>query len=60
MDLFRALHDDNFQVDGTVQQSIKNEVMELVKRRFPGTTDITYSDIWYLRSMLMRGVRSSL
>ncbi|XP_008209757.1 phytanoyl-CoA dioxygenase, peroxisomal [Nasonia vitripennis] len=48
------------KVEGTVQQLIEEEVLEIFRRRFPSSSDINFIDIWKLRSMLMRGIQSSL
>ncbi|KAK0085194.1 hypothetical protein PV325_005607 [Microctonus aethiopoides] len=46
-------------VRGTIQEPIRNEVIELVKKKFPGV-ELEYQQIWSLKSTLVRGVRSSL
>ncbi|KAL7294181.1 hypothetical protein TKK_0012203 [Trichogramma kaykai] len=47
-------------VNGTIQESIKDEILSVAKRRFPGADDITFAEIWNMRSSLVRGMRSSL
>ncbi|KAG8041247.1 hypothetical protein G9C98_002235 [Cotesia typhae] len=46
-------------IRGTVQEPIRNEILELVKKRYP-TADIEYNDVWRMKSSLVRGIRSSL
>lgn len=43
----------------TVQSRIEEELLQYAKRRYP-EVDITYQDIWRLKSSLVRGIRSSL
>ncbi|XP_043484624.1 phytanoyl-CoA dioxygenase, peroxisomal-like [Leptopilina heterotoma] len=47
------------EVDGTVQQSIKEEVLEVAKRKYPGV-EINFADVWRIKSGIVRGIRSSL
>ncbi|XP_057321881.1 phytanoyl-CoA dioxygenase, peroxisomal-like [Microplitis mediator] len=46
-------------VRGTVQEPIRNEVLELVRKRYPGA-NIDYDEIWRIKSSIVRGIRSSL
>ncbi|KAK0174654.1 hypothetical protein PV327_010404 [Microctonus hyperodae] len=46
-------------VRGTIQEPIRNEVIELIKKKYPGV-ELEYQQIWSLKSSLVRGVRSSL
>ncbi|XP_043272790.1 probable phytanoyl-CoA dioxygenase isoform X2 [Venturia canescens] len=47
------------EVRGTVQEPIRNEAMEIMRKRLPGL-DVDFTDYWRLRSKLVRGIRSSL
>lgn len=40
------------------QSLIKNEILELAKKRYPDV-ELTYTDIWRYKSLLVRGLRSS-
>lgn len=49
------------EVEGTVQEKIKNEILEVAKRKLPpGFTGLEFTDVWRFKSALVRGVRSSL
>jgi phytanoyl-CoA hydroxylase len=47
------------EVDGTVQEPIKKEVMEIANRRYPGI-ELSFAGVWQAKSLLLRGARSSL
>ncbi|XP_011494693.1 PREDICTED: phytanoyl-CoA dioxygenase, peroxisomal-like [Ceratosolen solmsi marchali] len=47
-------------VEKTIQQNISDEVTNIVKQRFNYNADIKYKDIWKFKSILIRGIRSSL
>ncbi|XP_058800341.1 phytanoyl-CoA dioxygenase, peroxisomal-like [Phymastichus coffea] len=55
---YAAAECEYINVDGTLQESIKNEVLNVAKKRFG--IDVDFADTWRLRSALVRGVRSSL
>ncbi|XP_012537504.1 phytanoyl-CoA dioxygenase, peroxisomal [Monomorium pharaonis] len=44
--------------DDPLQDSIRSEILELLKKRYPNI-EITYSDVWRYKSSLVRGLRSS-
>ena len=43
-----------------MQEKIKDEIMSVAKRRYPGTENMTFADTWRLKSDLVRGMRSTL
>ncbi|KAJ8680272.1 hypothetical protein QAD02_016059 [Eretmocerus hayati] len=57
---YAAADCEYIEVEGTVQQTIKDEVMSIARRRFPGSEKLSYADIWRLRASLVRGIRSTL
>ncbi|XP_043254188.1 phytanoyl-CoA dioxygenase, peroxisomal-like isoform X2 [Colletes gigas] len=46
-------------VSKTIQSRIEDEIMEHVRKRFPGV-EAKFQDVWRFRSILARGIRSSL
>ncbi|XP_017766203.1 PREDICTED: phytanoyl-CoA dioxygenase, peroxisomal-like isoform X1 [Eufriesea mexicana] len=46
-------------VSKSIQNRIEDEVMEHVRKRFPGL-EINYQDVWRHKSTLVHGIRSSL
>ncbi|XP_077272630.1 phytanoyl-CoA dioxygenase, peroxisomal-like [Temnothorax americanus] len=44
--------------DDPLQDTIRNEVLELMKKKYP-SIQMTYSDIWRFKSSLVRGLQSS-
>lgn len=47
------------KITGTVQQTIEDEVLDLIKKRL-GSDEVEYADLWRFKSSLVRGIRSSL
>ncbi|KYM93597.1 PREDICTED: phytanoyl-CoA dioxygenase, peroxisomal-like [Cyphomyrmex costatus] len=45
--------------DDPIQETIRSEILELLKKKNPNM-DIKYSDVWRFKSVLVRGLRSSL
>lgn len=50
--------DCNVIDDDPTQDPVRNEVVDYVKRKYPGI-NLTYADIWRFKSSLVRGLRSS-
>ncbi|XP_017791747.1 PREDICTED: phytanoyl-CoA dioxygenase, peroxisomal-like [Habropoda laboriosa] len=46
-------------VSKSVQNRIEDEILEYVRKRYPGI-DISYQDVWRIKSSLVRGLQSSL
>ncbi|XP_034940389.1 phytanoyl-CoA dioxygenase, peroxisomal-like [Chelonus insularis] len=46
-------------VTGTVQEDLKNEILEMVSKKYPGL-DVDYTTIWRFKSSIVRGIRSIL
>ncbi|XP_011687878.1 PREDICTED: phytanoyl-CoA dioxygenase, peroxisomal-like [Wasmannia auropunctata] len=44
--------------DDPIQDTIRNEITELARKKYPGL-EIKYADIWRYKSSLVRGLRSS-
>lgn len=53
-----AAADCNIVDDDPIQDTIRNEILELVKKRYPGIK-MSYVDVWRFKSSLVRGLRSS-
>ncbi|XP_012285804.1 probable phytanoyl-CoA dioxygenase isoform X2 [Orussus abietinus] len=47
------------EVKGTVQEVVSDEILSVLRRRFPGA-EIKYDDVWRMKSTIVRGIRSSL
>lgn len=54
-----ATVDYNVADDDPIQNTIRNEVLEYAKKKYPDV-DLTYADIWRVKSTLVRGIQSSL
>ncbi|XP_011861632.1 PREDICTED: phytanoyl-CoA dioxygenase, peroxisomal-like [Vollenhovia emeryi] len=53
-----AATDCNIVDDDPRQDTIRGEILELLKKRYPNM-EITYADLWRFKSSLVRGLRSS-
>ena len=50
-----------FQIDGTLQQPMKEEFLEIARKRLGDEAmNITFKDVWKYKSNVVRGIRSSL
>ncbi|XP_011171811.1 phytanoyl-CoA dioxygenase, peroxisomal [Solenopsis invicta] len=54
-----AAADCNIIDDDPLQDTIRNEILELAKKKYPNI-NVTYPDIWRFKSLLVRGIQSSL
>ncbi|XP_014477466.1 PREDICTED: phytanoyl-CoA dioxygenase, peroxisomal-like [Dinoponera quadriceps] len=53
-----ATVDHTYELD-PVQHNIEEEVLDHARKKFPGI-EISYQDLWAIKSTLVRGIRSSL
>ncbi|XP_053718952.1 phytanoyl-CoA dioxygenase, peroxisomal [Synchiropus splendidus] len=53
---------DCYYIDvmGTTQENIKNEVIQLIQKRYSSSEGITFQDSWAFRGRLVQGERTSL
>ncbi|KAL0124721.1 hypothetical protein PUN28_006525 [Cardiocondyla obscurior] len=49
----------DFVDDDPMQDTIRNEILEAMSKKYPGII-MTYADIWRFKSMLVRGLKSSV
>ncbi|XP_029676954.1 phytanoyl-CoA dioxygenase, peroxisomal-like [Formica exsecta] len=53
-----AAADYNVADDDPIQDTIRNEILEYMKKKYPGL-NATYADLWRFKFMLVRGLKSS-
>lgn len=56
---YAAVECNYIDVTNTVQDRVQDEIMEHLKKRYPGV-EVQYEDIWRFKSKLVRGIRASL
>lgn len=57
---YASAHCDYIEVEGTSQESIAKEVMEIAKRKVGPHAQISFQDVWRLRSRPVTSLRASL